>query len=233
MKQKYPIIYLPTSDASHLIYRYKDDNLVFSKSMFKTAFDKPRHLYILSDEEIKEGEWFYSKISNKILQYTKTTTPIKGSNDIKVIATTDKSLTKGTNWEKADVQGHWICSNCEEWTEIKSLSCKCKPIPQIPTQLIKAYVEQEMDYVYLEVNEVCEAECNKFILNGAKSTCCRDTEMKLKLTDNNGVVWSEVEKEKMFNIEEVEEKCRLAFMAGFSVPSTKIGIEDWLKDNLK
>ena len=56
----------------------------------------PQHLYITSNEQIKEGDWYYTPIKRSIEQCIKQRLIVKGGeNDItqlKIIATTDKSI---------------------------------------------------------------------------------------------------------------------------------------------
>ena len=62
----------------------------------KENIDRFQHLYFLSDEEIKEGDWYYTPIKRSIERCINKILVIKdGENDIqqlKIIATTDSSL---------------------------------------------------------------------------------------------------------------------------------------------
>lgn len=72
----------------------KIDNLTLSVNHFKGVLDyhTPQHLYFLSDEEIKEGDWQINHLTNKISQRTNKFTEVSETNCSKIIATTDSSL---------------------------------------------------------------------------------------------------------------------------------------------
>jgi len=85
------------------------------------------HLYILSDDEIKEGDWYHNSIDNSIKQ---TSDWIYVSTCKKIIATTDKSLILHDNSKNNKCFG-------------TQLSGKCSHIlPQIPTSFIQYFIEQ-------------------------------------------------------------------------------------------
>ena len=72
----------------------KRKQLIFiedSKGIVKIK-NKNGHLYVLSDDEIKEGDWYYCKRLNKIFQAIKGITYNIEGNEHKIIATTDESL---------------------------------------------------------------------------------------------------------------------------------------------
>ena len=74
----------------------KRKQLIFledNKGIVKTK-NKNGHLYVLSDEEIKEGDWIITNIHNKIEQVLNNQTSLKFYQERakKVIATTDTSL---------------------------------------------------------------------------------------------------------------------------------------------
>ena len=83
-------------------------------------------------------------------------------------------------------------------------------LPQIPESFIKYYIEKQ--------GKVGDVET---LYNFTGITISGENEIIIKLP-----------KEKMYSRDEVEKECRLAFIAGFSVPSTKIGIDKWIKENL-
>ena len=65
--------------------------LIYSDSNIRTP-TQLQHLYIISDDEIKEGDWYYCKRLNKIFQAIKGITYNIEGNEHKIIATTDESL---------------------------------------------------------------------------------------------------------------------------------------------
>lgn len=109
------------------------------------AKDKAYHLYITTDEDPKKGDWVINLASMDTTKYSRLSKVDKlplccnGKHYKKIIATTDPKLLKGTNWTEADVQGHWECTNCGEWTEDLSVKCKCKPVNKIPQSFIEEY----------------------------------------------------------------------------------------------
>jgi hypothetical protein len=72
----------------------------FSKSHYNSinGSQYSNHLYIISDDEIKEGDWFYSEIDNKVFQRQYNIIILEG--DKKIIATTDTSLMIGFSNKK-------------------------------------------------------------------------------------------------------------------------------------
>lgn len=90
---------LPTEKASHIYLNIKTNKLGYVTGEYpedltqfpqKDLITQNQHLYILSDEEIKEGDWFYHT-NLKIVQHKefKSTGNI---NKKKIIATTNESL---------------------------------------------------------------------------------------------------------------------------------------------
>jgi hypothetical protein len=106
------VILLPTNDTINVLKGYKDKSLLFQyKEIYKTieaekSYVSNYHLYIISDDEIKENDWFI--LNNGIKQlsrirYSGAILTLKnGESSIyghdfkyckKIIATTDTSLT--------------------------------------------------------------------------------------------------------------------------------------------
>jgi len=68
-------------------------DLSYEKYMDGIAVPNPQHLYFLSDEEIKEGDWYMTEIPHTIWQYDRNKGLSSGRGwNKKIIATTDKSL---------------------------------------------------------------------------------------------------------------------------------------------
>jgi len=63
---------ISTDKPSRLLYSGNNKNLLFSKEpiSFRTFERSPQNIYITSDEDVKEGDWVYSKSRNKICKVT-------------------------------------------------------------------------------------------------------------------------------------------------------------------
>ena len=90
MKQKKQIIMLPSEKPSQIIMT-GGKLFIYSAERPKSSIvdNSTQHLYILSDEEIKDGDWYYSIEFKVILQSESTS--IEGAVQ-KIIATTDPDL---------------------------------------------------------------------------------------------------------------------------------------------
>ena len=85
------VIMLPTNVLSNISLSNKTNNLVYNNNKHDTlSMFTNQHLYIISDDEIKEGDWYINLKYNKIIQ-KKDALPLK-DNCKKIIATTDTSL---------------------------------------------------------------------------------------------------------------------------------------------
>lgn len=157
MKKTVKVVMLPTEKAienGSIISRAIDDKLAIvnpltiNDSNSKKDGHKANHIYLVSNkawsdggDEIKHYDYYYSKGDNRIFQYlpeddmaNRDITP-DYCGTYKVIATTDKSLTKPFG-AKADFD--------------------VIPLPQIPGSFIKAYVKAngEIDEVMVEYEDM-------------------------------------------------------------------------------
>lgn len=132
------VVMLPTEKASEF-YKYEPsngNNLLYYRKGVESELSiniKPQHLYILSDDEIKEVDW-YLGISNTIHRATSdgiaslaTATPrVK-----KIITTTDKSL-KYNAAKRGNEGDHSILSKCYNM----------QPLPQSSQSFIEKYISE-------------------------------------------------------------------------------------------
>ena len=152
MKKTFLLVMLPTKQS--IIGLDKPSNslvlIVDKKNGFAETEDiKPQHLYILSDEEIKEGDWFIGetgivKRANKIGKNNAQIHTSDGyayfkNKSKKIVATTDTSLKTFIPELRGEL---------DEYTYL----------PQLPESFIKAYVNsynegKPITEVDLEVNE--------------------------------------------------------------------------------
>ena len=239
--KKHKVVMLPTEESNIILWEIRGELDYYSdKQKYKEGKSAiPQHLYLTSDEEIREGDWVYNssrnfgkriykcqrvRENNEGFPY-KVSNPIKGdeamylsNKTFKVIATTDPKLTKVD-----EVSGDNV------WTS---------PIPQVPQSLIEYYAKHQPEYVELE-----------YEMNGEYDGGCTAIWKQLKLV-NNDVVWVEHrtmsivdymnkqhEVGKLYSREEVEELCRSAHRSGKAVGENIESyswdeIEKWLKENL-
>jgi len=176
---------------------------------------QPQHLYILSNEEIKDGDvWIENQkyCSNRV----PITHLVKDRFNQKIIATTDKSI---------------IC-NCQEDVDVETntrfhqAGCHRElQLPQISSQFIKYFIEKNGDVDYVEVEYDCDHSQmpNKVI----------DV---LKLTDNNEVI-IHLPKKKIYSRKEVEKLIHASHihfighkLKGKDVPENLVN--KWIEENL-
>ncbi len=154
---KCKVVLLPTEKASQLGLSHSNawfkDGSLHMITAVKSSFNqgnlddyfKFQHLYILSYEEIKEGDWYICPISKKILYANNEYT--KKIGDKKIEATTDTSLKiviGDSGWKSYD-EGGWNEYNPEY-----------KLLPQIHQSFIEAYVkaEDKINEVEIEVIKI-------------------------------------------------------------------------------
>lgn len=132
MYKKCKVVILDTKQVNNngqLFFKESTKELVYSETSISNGSDSPnykaKHLYILSNDEIKEGDWFYSKLSNQIFKEKQIKGKHTNQNYQKIIATTDSSL----KLLEEDVSG----SNGDPIF---------KPLPQIPQLFIEQFIDK-------------------------------------------------------------------------------------------
>ncbi len=88
------VVMLPTKKNSSNIAKSINQDIL---SLYNKNDDKynqwiNQHLYIISDDEIKEGDWYYNSRLKQIFQAIRNSGYSKKTDDYKIIATTDTSL---------------------------------------------------------------------------------------------------------------------------------------------
>ena len=123
MKKTHKVIMLPTEDASPLAKW--DGKFITDKEGIDPHVMPTYHLYILSDDEIKEGDWCVHLVTNNIVQSSSECDLSRGQWK-KIIATTDTLRVKEIDGEAVDV------------------------VPYIPQSLIEYYAKHQPEEVELE-----------------------------------------------------------------------------------
>lgn len=217
MKKEVQVALLPTEDKSLFakciksnVYAEKIGDLVITGK--DTTLHKSndiweyQHLYILSDEEIRENDWFINTfIDNEIWQHNGEVEPGKGCK--KVIATTDKKLL-------VDFQGY------EKYTG-REYSAKVY-LSQIPQSFIEEYCDKGgIDKAFVEYKEHIHPDLGK-------------VDETLIINSDNTINISSIK--DSWSREEVKKLCKKAFIAGgISGSARGLDFEtsdDWIKKNL-
>lgn len=237
MKVEYPdeayqecgVVLLPTDKPSKLCYVNLRSILYWNeKTHDKTEWTEPQNLYILSDEEIKEGDYRYSKIQNNVQIATKTDVETgyykeRKTDYFKVIATTDSSL-KAPFTRPDGVFRDLI-----------------KPLSQIPQSFIEYFINEYnkgnvISKVLVEVEEKLYQQRLSTPVDLGLGVFKYDEgvrRVEIKLNQNNEISIL-TEQKQMFSREEVTELLRLAWATAFAYGenTNEADCMDWINHNL-
>lgn len=178
------------------------------------VYQECQHLYIISDEEIKVGNWIYRYEDKKVFQsksYFSEGNPLKKGLITKIIATTDKSIT---------INGY------DSLDEDAVVNCY---LPQIPQQFIEKWIEEynkgnQIEEIFVEYVQELSIDSNKHLIE----------EAYLKINSDNTI---SIRNKINYSIEEVKEIIRrCAFYFINNPPSNSENIlqvsNQWIKENL-
>jgi len=218
---------LPTEKAS-LICLNTNEQLYLSKEMnMADDNNEYQHLYIISDDEIKEGDWVihYVNQAPKLVENKMQAVLYTESLEKKIVATTDKSLNE--------------CLICKNTSSSDFNDHDHINMPQIPESFIQAYIK-----AYNEGKPITEVDLEMeidYVANATPPTKPMDpTVYKIKTRPDNTVI---VHQSKMYSRDEVEYliKCAtdeilhvLGYDTGKKMKETGVmsHINKWIQDNL-
>ena len=92
----YPTILLPTDKASNLFIEKEENSLMVEprNAASLPMYYTPQHIYIIDPSaEIKEGDWYITKLNNIIKHEREWSVDFPNFNNKKIIASTDKTIT--------------------------------------------------------------------------------------------------------------------------------------------
>lgn len=243
--QQCEVIMLPTKeqrwtvecehDNRYEFYSFTNDKKLYSRQNNVHNWSLS-HLYILSSEEIKKGDWCYDVI-NKIIEQAKFD---YGSSDnqqfFKIIATTDFSLTHIVDWDKnaKDIMIS-VGDNPKDYQNYKSL-------PRPSDDFIKAFVKAQgkgFDKVLVEYQayhgiKTSIAEVNAISGDDSMNWQGRNDlrDYKIKVSPDNTITIKPIQEEKTsWNREEVVEILKKfdIEMGDTHGPTTR---NKWIEENL-
>jgi hypothetical protein len=184
-----------------------------------------QHLYITSDDKIKEGDWCImfddlGNIFSNPQQYKPNEGHILNKGLRKIIATTDTSLTTPYMTGKRQ-------------QEINGVP-QVKPLPKLSQELIQAYCNKPFNEIGVEF------ECNDAFCGESYGEICSDKEYKPKTDPSNNIITSFIK--DSYSREEVIGLFKLLTyeMAQKIIGNRKskypyehnIIPQDWIKENL-
>jgi len=186
------VLMLESSNPSLLVTfnMFGKNGLNLSKTILPIEKEeKYQHLYILSDEEIKEGDWY---INNGVVfraddKFDKGNNPNQNKNNKKIIATTDSSLkTSIFSDDSQDLMKAAVYKECE--------------LAQIPQEFLEHYTS-EFKYGNVINKVLVEVEENVDGLLFSQSLNNYDTIVKyqIKLNQDNELSIL-IEKDKWLNV---------------------------------
>jgi len=203
MEKKCNVIMLTTEKEGVLCIRHdkphvlKERKNVISPVILTTH--NHYHLYITSDDKIKEGDWAVNQgdYDKDIVFRTDEGFFQSGISGKKIIATTDSSLYQYAMHSEGKVK---------------------VDLPQIPESFIQAYVKAGgIDEILVKYDLKCTL-CNEpYLINEGEvcndALCVGTTVTKLKLRDDNTIIIEGVEP-KMYSEEEVKAEIKRAYIHG-------------------
>jgi hypothetical protein len=252
--KKCQVVMLPTNEkAEDCLATYYNSKMsivkgLLTKSYLASAGIKCFHLYFLSDEEIKEGDWMYKDLDKKPIQWDGDMSTTKNPERYgykKIIATTDSSLkllckcNSGIDW--------WHNSkatNCEHEIEDhynKALRCDLKlHLPQPSQSFLEVFVTEynkgnQIKEVLVEyeenwkVDEECPTGLRQYKTGNTLKISSKDNTITIKKVKDS---WSREEV-----IQLASNVFRAGHERGFSgYPRTenwtKQTLENWIEQNL-
>jgi hypothetical protein len=219
--KKHPIVILSTKNGDNAIIsnngklgNYRKDYL-YTQEYLNSTNSSSHHLYILSEDKIKEGDWVLSLLTNNIIRVEKDNINNLSTHKIyfkKIIATTNSLLT--------------ISKDSIGKSFISSIDNQNKLLPQIPESFIKYFIEQynkgniitDVNVEYIEPRGCFEGDYYQG--NG---------KFNLKVTSNNTITikpikerWSREEVIELIKKFDIEERCGNGIF----------DIDKWIEQNL-
>jgi hypothetical protein len=223
MKKTYRIIKLATGDINAPVSKPENRETMFAYKKASMVGSRHYHLYIISDDEIKEGDWVFD--GDEVWRCDDYKEEFKSpySDEFKkIIATTYPKLRK------------IIAGGGESNAEISRF------LPQIPQSLIEYYAKHQPEEVKLEYDEITR-----------KDALVKLYSLKLKNNEvvwvergcfvpedvNYNPVTHDLDKPKTYTREEVEELLMKALTHGRYNMTNDVkhhlsSSREWLKENL-
>jgi hypothetical protein len=202
MKKTVKVVMLSTEKA---IYAGNDIFWYYTnqKVLYKDGFQQ--HLYLISDDEIKEGDWYYSPETKQVYNQSnhETSLPCR-----KIIATTDTSLFYDKPF-RSNYGGS-----------------KATMLPQIPESFIQAYIK-----AYNEGKPITEVAVEVILEEYLQGTRQENHKILIKTRSDNTII---IHQAKMYTRDEVANLIRKMYYetTGKSTGHPDGACSRWIENNL-
>jgi hypothetical protein len=204
---------LKTTNTSKILKDLVDKTYQFKKeATFGNRIELPLNIYITSDEEIKEGDYYYNERLNKIFQAIAKSGYNTVDKESKVTLTTDQDLIKDDVQAIDDEFLEWFVKNpsCEEVEIVEEL--KYFNLDELRERHLKGLphiYSEKIGYKIIIPKEESKKETLEEIANKLSIKEAKDLDLFLKgiewqkEKDRNKFSEEEVGKQKMYSEEEV------------------------------
>lgn len=131
-KQKHKIVLVDTN-KSRIAFEGNEKHELYCNNFFQRSSKvwNPQHLYILSNEKIKEGEMKYCSFTNKITKYDRMgIIPGTGlcEDCSKIIATTNPDLHKDGIAKISDADIQWMIGKFNRKEDLREVELECEEV---------------------------------------------------------------------------------------------------------
>jgi hypothetical protein len=231
MFKKAKVVMLPTNQKAGLVINPSTKKIQYidfersSKYYTDVAF-VCNHLYILSDDEIKEGDWVIKNGHTTVYRIEKDS---RIDNCKKILASTDKSLSLVCTCGATKVVNTGLCSECHLFTNIPLL-------PQPSQAFIEKYITEYnkgniITDVMVEYDEWYEEDTSRNYIPGKGQPAIKFTQ--LKVDKNNKITITRIK--DSWSRDEVIYLCGKAFFQGknnYLQNEKAKNFDKWIEENL-
>ena len=222
------VIMLPTPKESVILLNPTTNKLVLTKEIASKVYPieeyiklgfKPQHLYIISDDEIKEGDWVIH-IGNPYFQFKESMRNLLCDDCKKIIATTNTSLNYETPFYGMDEDNNFPQPS-QQFIEKYIESYNKSSVGSNNFTIIDVLVELDIQHLIDETNgEIVEYTDNTLKINPKNNT------ITIKKLKNN---WN---REEIVEFgEKIREYCKNGYKSD-SLHKVFYEWDNWIKENL-
>ncbi|WP_396195914.1 hypothetical protein [Flavobacterium sp.] len=210
MEKKRNLWVIPTDKPSKLYLSFNNILDLDNHESQNTLIHKNQNIYITSDEEIKDGDYFFNKSTNYIRKYTNCNLD---KSDKKIILTTDQDLIKDGVQAIDDEFLQWFVKNptCEE----------------VEVEKFRSFKEIYSPYEYMIIIPKEESKQKLPIVNGSYG-CTIETEKQETLEEvNTSSLENLLENNYDFNVQFHQLKRESIFSFAVVIYGESLSFKEW------